>query len=250
MGERAERLERRLERPLLIVAALVIPALVLEESDVGATWHTLAAVLNWGIWLAFAAELVAMLAVVRDRRGYLLHNPLRVVIVVLTPPFLPSLFQGLRALRLLRLLRLLWLLPMFKLAFTLRGLQYASVFTLLVVLAGAAAFENAQPDKSYFDGVYWAVSTMTTVGYGDEVPTTVAARVIAMALMIVGVGYFAVVTGAIAERFIERGEEEEIEELQAEEPGELVAQVDRLALRARELSLEIDALRASLAPER
>jgi voltage-gated potassium channel len=244
MGERAEQLER----PMLGVAALVIPAIVLEESDVGATWHTVAAVLNWAIWLAFLGELVAMLAVVRDRRGYLLHNPLRVVIVLLTPPFLPSLFQGLRALRLLRLLRLLWLLPMFKLAFTLRGLQYASVFTLLVVLAGAAAFENAQPDKSYFDGVYWAVSTMTTVGYGVEVPTTVAARVIAMALMIVGVGYFAVVTGAIAERFIERGEEEELAELEAgEEPDELLAQADRLALRARELALEIDALRASLA---
>jgi voltage-gated potassium channel len=247
MGERAERLERRLERPLLVVAALVIPAIVLEESHaVGTFWHTVASVLNWAIWLAFAGELVAMLAVVRDRRGYLAHNPLRVVIVVLTPPFLPSLFQGLRALRLLRLLRLLWLAPMFKLAFTLRGLQYASVFTLLVVLAGAAAFENAQPDKTYFDGVYWAVSTMTTVGYGDEVPTTVGARVIAMVLMVVGVGYFAVVTGAIAERFIERGEEEELEELQAEEPDELLAQVDRLALRARELSEELDALRATV----
>jgi voltage-gated potassium channel len=246
MGDRAERLEQRLERPLLVVAALVIPALVLEESDVGPTWHAIASVLNWGIWLAFAAELVAMLAVVRDRRGYLLHNPLRLVIVVLTPPFLPSLFQGLRALRLLRLLRLLWLAPMFKLAFTLRGLQYASVFALLVVFAGAAAFENAQPDKTYFDGFYWAVSTMTSVGYGDELPTTVAAKVIAMVLMVVGVGYFAVITGAIAERFIERGEEEELEELQAEEPDELLAQVDRLALRARELSEELDALRATV----
>jgi voltage-gated potassium channel len=247
MGERAEALERRLERPLLVVAALVIPAIVLEEADVGATWHAVGAVLNWAIWLAFFGELVAMLAVVRDRRGYLAHNPLRVVIVVLTPPFLPSLFQGLRALRLLRLLRLLWLAPMFKFVFTLRGLQYASVFTLLVVLAGAVAFENAQPDKTYFDGVYWAVSTMTSVGYGDEVPTTGAAKVIAMVLMIVGIGYFAVVTGAIAERFIERGEQEELEALEAEEPDELVAQVDRLALRARELSLELDALRAALA---
>jgi voltage-gated potassium channel len=247
MGERAEALERRLERPLLVVAALVIPALVLEESHVGQAWHTVATVLNWAIWLAFAGELVAMLVVVRDRVGYLAHNPLRVVIVLLTPPFLPSLFQGLRALRLLRLLRLLWLAPMFKLAFTLRGLQYASVFTLLVIFAGAAAFENAQPDKTYFDGVYWAVSTMTTVGYGDELPTTTAAKVIAMVLMVVGVGYFAVVTGAIAERFIERGEEEDIEELQAEEPDELLAQVDRLALRAREMTLELDALRAALA---
>jgi hypothetical protein len=52
----------------------------------------------------------------------------------------------------------------FKLAFSLRGVQYATVFTLLVVLTRAAAFENAEPGKDDFDGVYWAVSTMTTVG--------------------------------------------------------------------------------------
>ena len=103
---------------------------------------------------------------------------------------------------------MLRLAPIFKVAFGLRGLKYASVFTLLVVLTGAAAFENAEPGKSYFDGVYWAVSTMTTVGYGDELPTNVAAKSIAMALMVVGIGYFAVITGAIAEQFIERGEEE------------------------------------------
>src|SRR5215212_10676098 len=105
MGARAERLERRLERPMLVVAALVIPALILEEPDVGPTWKAGAFVLNWAIWLAFLGELVAMLTVVRRRRGYLIHNPLSVLIVVLTPPFLPRLFQSLRALRLLRLAR-------------------------------------------------------------------------------------------------------------------------------------------------
>jgi voltage-gated potassium channel len=242
MGERAERLERRLERPMLVAAALVIPALILEESNVGDSWKLVATILNWAIWLAFAGELVAMLAVVRNRGGYLARNPLSVAIVLLTPPFLPALFQSLRVLRLLRVARLLWLAPIFKLAFSLRGLQYASVFTLLVVLTGAAAFEQAQPSKSYFDGIYWAVSTMTTVGYGDELPTTVAAKVVAMVLMVAGIGYFAVITGAIAERFIERGEEEHVEAVEAEAPGDLGAQVDRLALRAGELVTELEAV--------
>jgi hypothetical protein len=89
--------------------------------------------------------------------------------------------------------------------------KYASVFTVLVVLTGAAAFENAEPGKDYFDGVHWAVSTMTTIGYGDELPTTVEAKLLAMTLMLVGIGYFAVVTGSLAERFIKRGENEHIE---------------------------------------
>jgi voltage-gated potassium channel len=139
------------------------------------------------------------------------------------------------------------LAPIFKLAFTLRGVEYASVFTLLVVLTGAAAFESAEPGKDYFDGIYWAVSTMTTVGYGDELPTTVEAKWIAMVLMLVGIGYFAVITGAIAERFIERGEEQRVEEVEAESEDDLAARVERLALQAREVAVELEAVRAALA---
>ena len=247
MGERAERLERRLERPMLVAAGLVIPTLILEEASVGEAWKAVASVLNWAIWLAFLGELVAMLVVARDRRRYLLHNPVNVAIVVLTPPFLPALFQSLRMLRLLRVARLLRLAPIFRFAFTLRGLKYASVVTLLVALTGAAAFQHAEPGKDYFDGVYWAVSTMTTVGYGDELPTNVEAKVISMVLMLVGIGYFAVVTGALAERFIERGEEERVEAVEADAENDLAARVDGLALRARELAVELDAVRLALA---
>jgi voltage-gated potassium channel len=186
MGARAERMERRLERPVLVVAALVIPAIVLEVADISAAWNTVALALNGFIRLAFDAELIAMLTVADSRRGYLIHNPLSVAIVVLTPSFLPAVVQGMWALRPLRLARLLRLAPIFKLAFSLRGLQYASVFTGLVVLTGAAGYESAQPRKNYFDGIYWAVSTMTTAG-SNEIPTTPEAKVLAMVLMIVGI---------------------------------------------------------------
>ena len=182
----------------------------------------------------------------RNRGVYLRHNLVGVAIVVLTPPFLPALFQSLRALRLLRVARLLRLAPIFKIAFTLRGLRYATVFMLLVVLTGAAGFENAEPGKDYFDGVYWAVSTVTTVGYGDELPTNTEAKSLAMVLMVVGIGYFAVLTGAIAERFIERGEAERVEAVEEQAPGDLGAQVDRLALRASELATELEALRLAI----
>ena len=56
-----------------------------------------------------------------------------------------------------------------------------------------------------------------------------------MALMLVGIGYFAVITGAIAERFIERGEEERVEAVEADAPTISRAQVDRLALRRESL---------------
>jgi voltage-gated potassium channel len=128
----------------------------------------------------------------------------------------------------------------------MRGLEYASVFTGLVALTGAAAFELVEPGKDYFDGFYWAITTMTTVGYGDEQPTTVDGKVVAMVLMIVGIGYFAVVTGALADRFIARGEELEIEEGEAEGPEDLGARLDRLTLHARQLASELEALRLAM----
>src|SRR5688500_12803135 len=105
MDERARRVERAFEVPMLMAALLVIPAMVIEQSDWSDAWRSLAGVLNWMIWIAFAVELVVMLAVVRDRKTWLRTHPLEVAIVVLTPPFLPASLQALRVFRLLRLLR-------------------------------------------------------------------------------------------------------------------------------------------------
>jgi voltage-gated potassium channel len=247
MGPRAIALERRLEVPMLVAAAAVIPALALEEVA-NETYRSLAAILNWVIWLAFAGELVAMLAVVRSRRGWLRHNVITVAIVVLTPPFLPGLVQGLRVLRLVRVARVLQLAPLFKLVFSLQGLRYATFFTVLVVVTGAAAFESAEPQRTYFDAIYWALGTMTTVGSGDVVATTNEAKLLAMVLMVVGIGYFAVITGSIAERFVARGEEERLEAATADAAGHDVhARLERLLLRTHELSDEVEALQSALA---
>src|SRR6185312_4243641 len=97
---------QRFDVPVLIAAGLVIPALVIEESDLSHSWKNVGLALNWAIWIAFAAELVAMLWVVPARGRWLRDHPLEVAIVVLTPPFLPASLQALRLFRLLRLLRL------------------------------------------------------------------------------------------------------------------------------------------------
>jgi voltage-gated potassium channel Kch len=53
-----------------------------------------------------------------------------------------------------------------------------------------------------WDGVWWAVTTATTVGYGDLKPQTNGGRVIAMLVMIVGIGFVALLTAAAADRFL------------------------------------------------
>ena len=71
MDERSQRIARRLEPPLLLAALLTIPAIVIEGSTTDSDAQTVAAVLNWIIWLAFAVEVVVMLAVAPDRRAWM-----------------------------------------------------------------------------------------------------------------------------------------------------------------------------------
>jgi voltage-gated potassium channel len=89
MDERAARMARRFEVPVLMAALLVIPVIVIEESEPGAPWSTIAAVANWLIWLVFAAELVAMLAVVPSRKAWLRRHPFEVAVAVDSPVFAP-----------------------------------------------------------------------------------------------------------------------------------------------------------------
>ena len=53
------------------------------------------------------------------------------------------------------------------------------------------------------DGLWWAVQTVTTVGYGDLVPTSVAGRLVAALVMLLGIGFLTVITAAITSTFIE-----------------------------------------------
>jgi voltage-gated potassium channel len=112
-------------------------------------------------------------------------------------------------------------------------------------VTGAAGYQSAQPDATYFDGIYWAVTTMTTVGYGDELPITVEAKVLAMALMLVGIGYFAVITGAIAERFIDT-EPGSNESLELDETADVAERLGRLVKHTNELAAELQALKIEL----
>lgn len=234
--ENAARWSKRFEVPLLVVALMVIPSLALDQPGVDQPWHALGAAMNWIIWIAFTVELFVMLRVSPDWRGYLRRNPTDLIVVLLTPPFLTSIFNSVRLLRLTRLARLFRLEPIVKWMFRSGGLKYATLFAALVVLAAAEVFSNLE-NTSYFEGFYWAITTVTTVGYGDELPTTDESKALAIMVMIVGIGFFAALAGALADRFIEGRAEElaaaEHEALSAD--AELIAKVDALSAQVQDL---------------
>jgi voltage-gated potassium channel len=218
-----------------IAALAVIPVISIEDSSSSSAWGAIGTALNWGSWLVFLAEVVVMLYLVEDRKAWIVRHPLDVAITVLTPPFLP--FVGARLLRLLRVLRLIFGGVKLSRLLSLEGIRVAGVVVLTTVIAGGAAFKAAESQQhlSTWDGIWWAMTTVTTVGYGDMYPEGTTGRLIAMLIMFVGIGFVALVTAFIAERFIK-------EDVEAEE-AEVVSKEDQILAELQQLRAEVAELR-------
>jgi voltage-gated potassium channel len=206
---RGERVARWFRWPLIAAALLAIPVIVVQEGDFGGFWRSLAVGLDWGIWGVFVANLAVMLAVVPDRRRWLLDNPIDVLIVVLTPPFLPATMKIARVLPVVRLVWLLMLANRMRGLFSLQGLRYAALLVFTIVVGGGVVFVAVEPGQqlSTWDGLWWATETVTTVAYGDIYPTTILGRIVATVVMTTGIGFVALLTGALAQRFLHGGNE-------------------------------------------
>lgn len=221
---RAQTIETRLDGPLLAAAILTIPAIVIEGTSLSHSWKTVGTTLNWVVWLAFLIEFVLVVRAADDRRAWIRSHPLDLAIIVLTPPFLPASLQAARLFRLLRLLRLVRLAMLTRRLLSTEGVRDAAVLTLLTVLAGGAAYSAVEKTDQQghllttWDGVWWAMTTVTTVGYGDNVPVTVVGRIIAIVVMLVGIGFVAILTAAAADRFLraQRAERDELRRVETQ----------------------------------
>ena len=238
---RAECAARRLQTPMIVAALLAIPTIVVQESNLGEGWEILASVLDWSIWAVFAANLVIMLVLVPDRKRWLIRNPLDVLIVVLTPPFLPA---TLKLARLLPIVRLVWLMVVanrMRNVFSLQGLRYAALIVFTIVVGGGAVFvavERSQ-DLTIWDGLWWAAETVTTVAYGDIYPTTALGRIVATVVMTAGIGFVALLTGALAQRFL-YGAGEDVAPKPTTDTAEITRKLDDLSLQISQLQKALE----------
>jgi voltage-gated potassium channel len=106
----------------------------------------------------------------------------------------------------------------------------ASALTIMVLLvafsSAAILIAEDKPEsniKTAEDAIWWSVTTITTVGYGDRYPITIEGRIIAMVLMLCGVGLFGVISGFVASLLVGKNAEEEKNEL-----AEVRAQLARI----------------------
>ena len=218
MDERSEAIQAKFEWPVIIAALLTIPLLLIQESNLGQPWQAIGTALNWVTWLVFATEVVVMLCIVPSRRTWLRTHLIDVLVTVLTPPFAPAAWQATRVYRVARLLRLVRIFSLRNLL-SLDGLKLAALIAAATVGVGGAVVASiestAKEPWTTWDGIWWAVTTVTTVGYGGLEPHTDSGRIIASAIMLVGIGFVALLTAFIADRFI-KGQEEKEDQILAE----------------------------------
>ena len=164
--------------------------------------------------LLFTAEYICRLAVA-ERPWRFARSFFGIVDLVAVLPFYLSLGADLRSARVFRLLRLVRILKLARYNLALQRLRRASVLVreelvlfasttaVLIFLAAAGIYHfehERQPNEfaSVFDGLWWAVVTLTTVGYGDAYPITIGGRVFAAVVVLLGIGIVAVPTGLFA----------------------------------------------------
>jgi voltage-gated potassium channel len=205
----------------LIAIILTSVAVVILDSiaSVHARYEALFGGLEWAFTVAFTLEYLARLACVQRPLRYA-RSALGVIdLLAVLPTYLAAFVPGLhvlidvRVLRLLRLFRILKLTEYVRefgalgraLAASRRKILVFMAFVMLVVLImGTLMYVVEGPDHGYTSipvGVYWAITTMTTVGFGDITPHTDLGRMIASVMMLLGWGTLAVPTGIVSAEF-------------------------------------------------
>jgi len=237
------KLERWTELPLLILALALIPLLVLPfVLDMPGEIEQAFLALDWFIWAVFALDLGGKTYLATSRLRYLRQHWFDVVIVAV--PMLRPL-RALRAARALRGARAFRLISLVRAAaaatrsFTslrnLLGMRPVLGVALAVILTSAGAMTlvergaDGSTIHSFGDALWWAVSTVSTVGYGDAVPTTMAGRAIAYVLILLGVALFSLITANLASFFVEREQR-----LEGDKLDEVLRRLERLEAALRE----------------
>lgn len=196
--------ERRLEWPLIAVALVFLGVYAWQVIHVSAPGWLVTALerVMWLIWALFAADYVFRLVIARNKGRFFISHLFDLIVVAL------PMARGLRVLRVLAVFRLLNRRD----SRAMRGQIWVYVVTVMIFVGLIAALaildaERFAPDSSitsFPDALWWAVTTMSTVGYGDTYPVTAEGRFIAAGMMIGGVALLGVVTGTIASWFVER----------------------------------------------
>jgi voltage-gated potassium channel len=224
------RIEHALRFPmaLLGVAWIICGIIVLTTHSTGATSKGFAIAL-FAIWFLVVLEFLIRYIVVSDRRRYFACRPIEPVMVAL-PFFQVWKILGVEQTSVIwgegfsRFVAILRHRGLFRVLLAATGLLFLGGWVVLLCERHATGANI----HNYPDALWWAVVTVTTVGYGDRFPVTGGGRAVAVILMLVGIGLIGVLTATVASFFVQEHTDANKDQLQAahEDLGIRLADLD------------------------
>jgi voltage-gated potassium channel len=202
-----------------VILASVVVVVLDSVSTLQERYGDLFGVAEWCFTLLFTVEYAARLACVRRHLRYARSFYGVIDLLAVLPTYLAVLVPGLHALIDVRVLRLLRVFRILKLgayvaefgalsraiaASRRKILVFLSFVMLAVLVMGTLMYVVEGPANGFTSipvGVYWAITTMTTVGFGDITPKTDLGRLLAAVMMLIGWGTLAVPTGIVSAEF-------------------------------------------------
>jgi voltage-gated potassium channel len=238
--------DRRVDWGLTAMAVLFLVVYAVQVlARPQAAWHDGLEVVLTAIWVVFGLDYLVRIGLARRRWRFVYTHLIDLAILLL------PMFRQLRALRVITVISVLNR----QLRDDVRGrvVVYVAATVALVGFVAALAVLEAERDvpgasiTTFGDAVWWTITTISTVGYGDRYPVTFEGRVVAGALMVTGIALLGVVTASIASWFVanlRRMEEEVSEEIEdvAEDVERTEVTLAAVLTELRTISARLDAL--------
>ncbi|MDO9354384.1 MAG: ion channel [Solirubrobacteraceae bacterium] len=204
MTESQARQARRWEVPAMIVALLVIPYLLIDFYAPDG-WETVTDVAYFLFWGFFVVEMLVMLRLAPDNWAWARRNLLDIAIIAVTAPVTFA-NEHVEAIQVLWLLRILDLMPVIhRHLFRVTVIRFAFILWALVIFGGGIAYavleNNQETPPNLLEAIYWANTTVSTVGYGDWLPHTDETMLLAIPLQAMGVVLGAILVAGILPLF-------------------------------------------------
>ncbi|HMJ46180.1 MAG TPA: ion transporter [Ferruginibacter sp.] len=203
----------------IILLCFIISSIAIVILDSNREWHAsyghLFYILEWVFTFLFTIEYILRLICIKKPLRYVFSFLGLIDLLAILPSYLSFLFAGAQSLLVLRALRLLRIFRIFKLSHFLSEMHFLgvaikgslrkiSIFMLivltLVIIMGSVMYmvEGGRNGfNSIADSIYWAIVTITTVGYGDISPVTPLGKFVASVIMLMGYAIIAVPTGIV-----------------------------------------------------
>ena len=200
---------------LVLILTSIVVVILDSVNSLQVRYGSVFFVLEWGFTALFTIEYILRLICIKKPWRYIFSFLGLIDLLAIIPSYLSIFFAGAQSLLVLRALRLMRIFRIFKLVHFLSEMQFLgeairgsmrkiSIFMLvvltLVVIMGSIMYlmEGGQNGFTNIpDSIYWAIVTVTTVGYGDISPVTPAGKILASVLMLLGYGIIAVPTGIV-----------------------------------------------------